>query len=78
MGIDLERYFPYISYAPMIVDWSGAKLSKSLYVRENAYAYLQRAGLGFLLEYRKMVEGGKNVTILFRMVEGWMNEPKKL
>ncbi|KAI0740754.1 hypothetical protein C8Q76DRAFT_608115 [Earliella scabrosa] len=81
MGLPYDeepRYSPYISYAPMIVDWSGAKLSKSLYVKTNAYEYLKWAGLGYLLEYRRMADEGKDVRVLFKMVEGWMDEPKKL
>ncbi|KAL7277588.1 hypothetical protein ACG7TL_008515 [Trametes sanguinea] len=33
--------FPEIVYAPLIIDWSGAKLSKSLYVKSGAYEYLE-------------------------------------
>ena len=31
---------PVFAYAPLVLDWSGAKLSKSLYVKRGAYAYL--------------------------------------
>ena len=39
--------FPIIVYAPLILDWSGAKVSKSLYVKENAYDYLPK----YLVDY---------------------------
>ena len=36
-----RRRTPHILYAPLIVDWSGAKLSKSLYVREGGYEMME-------------------------------------
>ncbi|RPD57438.1 hypothetical protein L227DRAFT_578041 [Lentinus tigrinus ALCF2SS1-6] len=78
MRLPLKDVWPVFTYVPLIVDWSGAKLSKSYYVRKNAYAYLKPRGMEYLLEYRRMVEQGKDVRVLFRMVEDWFNEPKKL
>ncbi|RDX44245.1 hypothetical protein OH76DRAFT_1409364 [Lentinus brumalis] len=78
MKLPLKDLFPAFMYVPLIVDWSGPKLSKSYYVRKNAYEYLEPRGMEYLLEYRKMVEQGKDVEVLFRMVEGWFEEPKKL
>lgn len=36
LGMEAHK-MSMIFYAPLIVDWSGAKLSKSLYVEKNAY-----------------------------------------
>ena len=69
---------PVIFYAPLITDWSGAKLSKSLYVEKGAYKYLEDRGMGYLLEYRKMVEEGKDKRALFNMVQEWVQQPEKL
>ena len=71
---------PLIVYAPLILDWSGAKLSKSLYVREGAYRYLEdpAVALAGVLGYRAMVAEGRDRRVLFRMVEEWVRDPKKL
>ncbi|KAH9888400.1 hypothetical protein C8Q73DRAFT_655593 [Cubamyces lactineus] len=69
---------PLIVYAPLVVDWSGAKLSKSLYVKKGAYTYLARRGMEYLLEYRRMVEEGKDRRVLFRAVEDWLENPAKI
>ncbi|CAG8801736.1 28114_t:CDS:2 [Gigaspora margarita] len=42
---------PFILYSPLVTDWSGAKLSKSLYVKENAYGYLKEQELDYLIDY---------------------------
>ncbi|KAI0698315.1 hypothetical protein C8T65DRAFT_753480 [Cerioporus squamosus] len=44
MKLPLKDVFPVFMYVPLIVDWSGAKLSKSYYVRKNAYTYLRPCG----------------------------------
>lgn len=36
-----------IFYAPLVVDWSGAKLSKSLYVKEGAYSDIPRSFINY-------------------------------
>ena len=46
IGYKVET-LPTILYAPLILDWSGAKLSKSLYVKDGAYKYLPK----FLINY---------------------------
>ncbi|KAI0352049.1 hypothetical protein OH77DRAFT_1592481 [Trametes cingulata] len=73
-----EAEDPVFVYAPLVVDWSGAKMSKSLYVKEHAYRYLEGLDRSFLLEYRKMCEQGRDRGVLFRAVEGWVREPAKL
>ena len=66
-----------IVYAPLIQDWSGAKLSKSLYVKEGAYAYLDALSRT-LLAYRAMVRAGVDRRALFDVVRGWVAQPKRL
>jgi len=69
---------PVTAYAPLIQDWSGSKLSKSLYVDKGAYEYLKVAGMGYMLSFDEMKRQGKDHTILFREVEKWLNDPRKL
>ncbi|MBI2499637.1 hypothetical protein HYV88_05325 [Candidatus Woesearchaeota archaeon] len=67
---------PTIVYAPLIVDWSGAKLSKSLYVKQNAYRdlppYLVNYG-----EFRNK-HGEAGVKKMFEEVSLWLEESYKL
>jgi len=81
---------PHILYAPLITDWSGAKLSKSLYVRQGGYEVMRLFGTEGLCSYAKLKEclgrcedhvGHGDVEGLRRIwheVEGWISEPKKL
>lgn len=69
---------PLFLYAPLILDWAGSKLSKSLYVKPGAYEYLREAGMSYLLSYEKMKECGQDLKVLFHEVERWIKEPKKL
>jgi predicted Zn-ribbon and HTH transcriptional regulator len=48
---------PIILYSPLITDWSGAKLSKSLYVKHGAYKYLPT----YIVDYEHFVS--KLVTL---------------
>ncbi len=47
LGFPIED-LPVILYAPLVLDWSGAKLSKSLYVKDNAYKDLP----SYLINYK--------------------------
>ncbi|KAI1790413.1 hypothetical protein LXA43DRAFT_1074852 [Ganoderma leucocontextum] len=78
LPLDEDGVWPVFVYAPLITDWSGAKLSKSLYVRAEAYRYLRDAGLDWLLEFRRMKEEGRDRTVLYRMVETWVENPTML
>jgi len=69
---------PVIAYAPLVLDWAGSKLSKSLYVTEGAYKYLQDAGLGYLLSFDEMKKSGRDHRILFGEVARWLEDPKRL
>lgn len=67
---------PIIIYSPLITDWSGAKLSKSLYVREGAYKYLPQ----YLINYEKLIKekGNKGLDIVYNIVSEWLENPYKL
>jgi len=45
---------PHILYAPLVVDWSGAKLSKSLYVREGGYETMELFGTDGLCSFAQL------------------------
>ncbi|KAJ5291706.1 hypothetical protein N7478_000957 [Penicillium angulare] len=81
-GLALGRT-PHIAYAPLIVDWSGAKLSKSLYVREGGYEAMRMLGTEGLCSFAqlKMQFGGdeqKGLRRLWEEVKMWLEDPKKL
>ncbi|KAK4161328.1 hypothetical protein QBC43DRAFT_323841 [Cladorrhinum sp. PSN259] len=74
---------PHILYAPVIVDWSGAKLSKSLYVREGAYDLMKVLGTDGLCSFERLRarfgdDGAEGLGRLWREVERWLESPKKL
>ncbi|KAI1108981.1 hypothetical protein F5Y14DRAFT_445026 [Nemania sp. NC0429] len=74
---------PHILYAPLIVDWSGAKLSKSLYVRDGAYEFMRRQGMDGLCSYARLRErfgddGAEGLRRVWDEVQRWMADPKKL
>ncbi|KAJ5397837.1 hypothetical protein N7509_005950 [Penicillium cosmopolitanum] len=45
---------PHIIYAPLIVDWSGAKLFKSLYVRDGGYQAMELFGTEGLCSFAQL------------------------
>lgn len=61
---------PMILYAPLVTDWSGAKLSKSLYVKENAYKYLP----SFMINYDNLrkEKGTMGLTSVYTEVHSWL------
>lgn len=67
---------PIILYAPLITDWSGAKLSKSLYVKQGAYKYLPSYIVNF--EHFKGKYGEVGVEKLFNEVKLWLEQPYRL
>ena len=80
-AMDLIGYrvsqLPMILYAPLVTDWSGAKLSKSLYVKQGAYKYLP----DYLIHYdnlRKHFGGTSGLLKIFSEVHSWLEEPYKL
>ncbi|KAF7552458.1 hypothetical protein G7Z17_g4299 [Cylindrodendrum hubeiense] len=74
---------PHILYAPLIVDWSGAKLSKTLYVREGGYNAMKLFGTDGLgsfaqLKSRFGSNGSEGLRRIWEEVQGWLGDPKKL
>jgi hypothetical protein len=67
-----------IFYTPLIVDWSGAKLSKSLYVRSGAYQYLKDMEMDYLVSYKAFKEQGKDLSVIFDEVRDWVEHPYRL
>ena len=67
-----------IVYTPLIVDWSGSKLSKSLYLKKDAYRYLKDAGQEYMLSYKVFKEAGKSMDVICDEVDVWLREPFRL
>jgi hypothetical protein len=69
---------PVFVYSPLIVDWAGSKLSKSLYVKEGACRYLDEQKADYLLSMKRMKEMGKDVKVLYDEVARWVDDPRRL
>ncbi|KAL3466432.1 hypothetical protein BJX64DRAFT_250884 [Aspergillus heterothallicus] len=67
-----------IVYTPLISDWSGSKISKTQYLQRAAYDYLKTAGQEYLLSYRVSKAEGKDLALLWREIELWVEEPYRL
>lgn len=67
-----------IVYTPLITDWSGSKISKSLYLRDGAYDYLKSAGQDYLLSWGQFKSEESRFKALWEEVEGWVREPYRL
>ncbi|KAI1933846.1 hypothetical protein LOZ12_000196 [Ophidiomyces ophidiicola] len=65
-------------YTPLIHDWSGSKVSKSLYLQNAAYDYLRAAIQDYLLSYRVLRQQNKDLSILWEEVGRWVDEPYRL
>lgn len=67
--------FPIRLYAPVILDWSGAKFSKSLYLASDAYKNINRA----FINYDNFIDvyGYEGLEKLWNEVYSWVEEPKK-
>lgn len=67
---------PIILYCPQILDWSGAKLSKSLYVQEGVYKDLP----SYMLNYQEMYDcfENKGLDIISEETDKWLDESYKL
>ena len=75
LGCDVHN-MSMIFYAPLVVDWSGAKLSKSLYVREGAYHDIPRTFVNY--SFLKKDLGYKGLDILYDIVLKWTDNPYML
>jgi hypothetical protein len=73
-----NRKSPVIVYAPLIVDWAGSKLSKSLYVRKRAYEYLKELGMEYLVNFKALDDKERTLGIIFEEAVGWMDHPYRL
>jgi len=67
-----------IVYTPLIVDWSGSKLSKSLYLKQDAYGYLVEAEMDYILSYKSFKKRGMNLGVICAEVDLWVREPFRL
>ena len=75
LNYDVQN-LPIIIYTPLITDWSGAKLSKSLYVKQNAYGYLPK----HLINYENLLneKGIEGLDKMYSIISEWVDEPYKL
>ncbi|WZE74178.1 hypothetical protein QA538_11295 (plasmid) [Macrococcus sp. CCM 2573] len=75
LGFDISS-LPFLLYAPLILDWSGAKISKSLYLKKGAYKYLPE----YLLDYQRFDKEtkGEGLSMLIELTDEWIRDPKKL
>ncbi|KAJ4017439.1 hypothetical protein NW761_014980 [Fusarium oxysporum] len=74
---------PHILYAPLIVDWSGAKLSKALYVREGGYEAMKLFGTDGLCSFARLKSwfggnGSEGLRRIWEEVQRWLEDPRKL
>ncbi|EGE86525.1 hypothetical protein RJZ56_007569 [Blastomyces dermatitidis] len=69
---------PIILYSPAILDWSGAKLSKSLYVERDAYKYLSNTHLRYMLSYDLLAASEFTLEIVYHVCSDWIDQPHKL
>jgi hypothetical protein len=67
-----------IVYTLLISDWSGSKVSKSLYLQRTAYDYFRKAGQEYLLSYDVLRREGRDTAMLWKEIERWVNEPNRL
>lgn len=67
--------FPIRLFSPIILDWSGAKFSKSLYLKSDAYKSINQA----FINYDNFIEtyGESGIEKLWYEVFSWIKEPKK-
>lgn len=64
---------PSILYTPLVLDWSGAKLSKSLYVKEDAYSDLPSYLINY--EYLKNSKGIEALDVIHNITDNWIEKP---
>ena len=67
---------PPILYTPLVLDWSGAKLSKSLYVKEGAYSDLPLYLINY--EHLKNSKGIEALDIIHNITDHWIEKPHLL
>lgn len=67
---------PVRLYAPVILDWSGAKFSKSMYLHSGAYAHIPEELINY--EAFRRTYGERGLDILWEEVSDWVQDPRKL
>jgi len=67
---------PSIIYTPTILDWSGSKLSKRMYVGNQAYREYYKEGLINYSEFYKQY-GDEAFDTLHKEISNWIADPKK-
>lgn len=72
LGYDY-RDIPLQLFTPMILDWSGAKLSKTQYVRSDAYRYLP----DYIVDSGLMGKADRGFQNIWSEVRGWVKDPRK-
>lgn len=72
IGYDVNK-LPAILYTPLVLDWSGAKLSKSLYVKEGAYSDLPPYLINY--EFLKNEKGIEALDVIHDITNNWIENP---
>lgn len=67
--------FPIRLFAPVILDWSGAKFSKSLYLKNDSYKNINQAFINY--DNFLKIYGEIGIEKLWDEVFSWVKEPKK-
>jgi len=79
-SLDLLGYrigdLPVRIFTPIIEDWSGAKFSKSVYVKEGTYKHVPAE----FLDYKKLQDtfGVSGLEVVLEETRKWVEDPKKL
>lgn len=75
LGYEIKN-LPVRIFTPIIEDWSGAKFSKSVYVKEGTYKHIPQE----FLDYKKFQEtfGTGGLEIVLNESRKWIEDPKKL
>lgn len=70
-----EKNLPIRVFTPMILDWSGAKFSKSLYMKLNDYENINQAFNDYRVFKKKYSAQG--INLVWELACQWVNEPKR-
>lgn len=70
------RDLPVRIFTPIIEDWSSAKFSKSVYVKEGTYKHIPAE----FLDYKRLQDtfGASGLEIVLEETRRWVKDPKKL
>ncbi|PWY79145.1 hypothetical protein BO70DRAFT_338272 [Aspergillus heteromorphus CBS 117.55] len=76
--LDEPEDAPIFFYAPLVVDWSGARLSKTKRVRDGAYQYLCETRREYMVDADMFLRYPGGLEALCREVRGWIDQPYRL